>query len=172
METCTRRPIWAGFLPSSALLLGLSSMGCQFPFSTINSPITTASSRLMSTLPYEGKGERWSSCNEPERRWLSAWLEATCSPLQGKRINIPEDTCGQRIPWPPTLPSSFLLFTIRIGSERTREADVHKGHYVYRVLSLEMFILTETQTASCCFGWESDWPSQWQILKILWGTTF
>lgn len=94
METCTQRPIWAGFLPSSASLLGLSSMGCQFPFSTTNSPITTASSRLMSTLPYEGKGERWSSCNEPERRRLSVWLEATCSLLQGKRINVPEDACG------------------------------------------------------------------------------
>lgn len=58
METCTQRPSWAGFLPFSALLLELSSTGCQFPSSTTNSQITTASSKLMNILLWEGKGER------------------------------------------------------------------------------------------------------------------
>ena len=67
-ETCTQRPTWAGFLPSSALLLESSSMGCPYPSSTTNSLITTASSRLTSTRPYGGRGGMWSSCKEPERR--------------------------------------------------------------------------------------------------------
>lgn len=40
-------------------------------------------------------------------------------------------------------------FYYRIDSERARETDTHKRHSVHKVLPLGMFILAQTQTASC-----------------------
>lgn len=125
METCTQRPTWAGFLPSSASLLALFSMGCPFPSSTTSSPITTASSKPTSTPPSVGSGERWTSWREPPRRWLNVYLEATHSPPQGMRINT---SLGPKAARPQELQSFIASFKIMVpsGSKGVCEAGTLK----------------------------------------------
>lgn len=134
METCTQRPTWAGFLPSSASLSGLFSMGCPFPSSTTNSPITTASSKHMSTPPSVGSGERWTLCREPQRRWPSVYLEATHSPPQGKTINA---SLGHKAGRTQELQRFIASFKIMVpsGSKGACEVGTYKEHSVQSSIS-------------------------------------
>lgn len=128
METCTQRPTWADFLPSSASRSGLFSMGCPFPSSTTSSPITTASSKPTSTRPSAGSGERWTLCREPRRRWRNVYREATHSPPQGKRTKA---SLGRKAARTRELPSVVASFK----NYGTHEACTHKERSVQSSVS-------------------------------------
>lgn len=163
METWTQRPTWAGSLPSFASPLGSFSMECPFPFSTTSSLITTASSKLMSTLPSAESGERWTSCREPERRWLNAYLEATHSLLQDKRISTSLDW---RNPWTSRLHCSLLKLLTQLAAERHVRLAYTKGIQLTSS-TFKMPIWAQTQTV-LYYSWPVPFSCMTLILRMAW----
>lgn len=152
METCTQRPTWADFLPSSASRSGLFSMGCPFPSSTTSSPITTASSKRTSTRPSAGSGERWTLCREPQRRWRNVYREATHSPPQGKRAKA---SLGHKAARTRELPSFIASFKIMVpsGSKGTCEACIHKERSVQSSVSRNAHLDSNSKCLTLLFNW-------------------